>query len=396
MGAKRHVERGGAAALAGLLLITATAVAQDAKTLAELKRWHDKLTESNAVLSVQDGRQVRAQLKTWGLSVNELELEQRGWLLRLEIAVALAMGNARRAAQWLPDLQLDFPDARATVRGVAGGRCHRRCRVGQAIAREAESTRGGQEYGGVQAAAALADDRPAGAGHRGDHREWTDGCAARRNGVVLVLDFWNRRDKPGDEQVKALRGLYEALAGVGKVEFLGVNADGPAQVKAARRFAADNGYSWPQHYERRTSGAPLTHKAFRVDSSPWQIVIDGEGNVRAVGSASEAAFVYALRAAVAEARGEYPPVRPKTTDGKPAPRPKPEPPAVEPEPKAKEGPPPQVELPSNPEARTLLTRARLFRKTGKRTEAKKLLKEVIEKYPGTREAKEAAEMLPYY
>ncbi len=384
------------AALAGIVAlgVTAIAAAQDSKTLGELKRWHDKLAESKTAISVADGQQARAELKKWGLSPDKLEAEPRGQLLRLEIFAALAVGDANGAVTVLPALERDFPKTQETLRAkwmtaVAAG-----------DAQLAQQTLEQLKEGGTAKDKAIAtrlarlrlvgtpapDDEVAAEGGRK--------CPLRkRGGVVLALDFWNTREPPMERQVAALRGLAEAYAPDPKVEFLGINAGTPEQADAAKKLAAEKGYKWPQHYET-LAGAPLTEQAFHVESSPWDVLIDGDGNVRAVGAASEPEFQYALRAAVAEVKGDYPPVAPKTTEGVAAARAAGETPAVEAEKKGEkkekeEQAKPEPEPPHDPEAAKLLDQARLYLKTGKKTDAKKLLQELIEKYPNTWEAREA-------
>ena len=76
------------------------------------------------------------------------------------------------------------------------------------------------------------------------------------------------------------------------------------------------GLTWPQHYEGQAARAPLTRLAFDLDAVPRQVVVDGQGAIRAVGYATDRELCFAVRAATAEARGEYPPVLPRTRDGR--------------------------------------------------------------------------------
>ena len=208
-----------------------------------------------------------------------------------------------------------------------------------------------------------------------------------------------RKEWNGEKQVHvfgALRGLAEGYAAEPKVEFLGINDDKAEQVEAAKKLAAEKGYKWAQLYEASAGAAALTEPAFHVAASPWDVIIDGDGNVRAVGTASEPEFQYALRAAAVEAKGEYTAVAPRTIEGVAAARAAGEAPAVEAEKKGEkkkkekeEQAKPEPEPPHNEEAAKLLDQARLYLKTGKKTEAKRLLQELIEKYPNTWEAQEA-------
>lgn len=378
-------------------LLTAVSRGQSPTALEELRTWHDKLARPNVVASIEDGRQARAKLAEWNLPVPELTPEQRGQWLRLVLHAALAVGDAAKAAEVLPELEQRFPDARDTLRAawlVAGA-------TGDAEKAQRTLTRLQQAELAGEAAIARRTQRLALIGQAApDVRVATEGGASvalrARDGVVLVLDFWSLRDKPTARQVNALRDLHEQCSRRPNVEFLGVNSDPPSDVEAAKAFARDSGYTWPQHYEQAAGEAPLSERAFRVASRPWHVLIDGEGNLRAVGVAGEPEFEYAVRAAVAEAHGEYAVVRPRTVEGRVAEA------AVAARPagdtRAGAGPPtetyvPKSDLPHNEEAKRLLDQARVYLKTGRKTDAKKLLQEIVDKYPGTYEAREAEERL---
>ena len=121
----------------------------------------------------------------------------------------------------------------------------------------------------------------------------------------------------------------------------------------------------------------------------------GRGRQRAGGRRGDRAGVrLRVRAAVAEAAGEFVAVRPKTTAGVEAePRTAVKPAAPEAKEKEKEKPVASGDLPHNQEAASMLNQARVYLKTGRKTDAKKLLQEIVEKYPGTWEAKDAQETL---
>lgn len=383
------------AALAQLLLVTAGVQAQEPGASAELKTWHDKLARPGEVVSVEDGRQAREKLKAWNLPLARLEPAQRGQALRLEIYAALAVGDAARAAEYLPELQREFPDTPETlhaawlVAGAAGD--------GELAKHTLDKLKEQKAAGEKAVATRLARLKMVGQAAPEASVGTEDGktiALRQRNGVVLVVDFWQQRDKPSDKQVKALRGLFEAYSGPPTVQFLGVNSDTAADVDAAKKLAADNGYKWPQHYEQKAADAPLTNLAFHVESSPWTVIIDIEGNVRWVGAAGDPELQYALRAAAAEAKGEFASVRPKTTEGvQAATKVTPKAKVAPPEEKKEEKPVASGDLPHNPEAESMLDQARVYLKTGRKTDAKKLLKEIVEKYPGTWEAKDAKERL---
>ncbi len=394
MSTNRRVSMG----LAAILAVGGafTAVAQDSKTLGELKRWHGKLVDSKTAISVADGQQARAEFKKWDLSPDKLEAEPRGQLLRLEIFAALAVGDAGGALAVLPALERELPKAQETLRAkwmtafVAGD------------AQLAQQTLEQLKEGGTKEKAIAARlERLRLVGTAAPDREVVAEGGQKfplrkRGGAILVLDFWNTREAPTERQVAALRGLAEGYAAEPKVEFLGINDDKAEQVEAAKKLAAEKGYKWAQLYEASAGAAALTEPAFHVAASPWDVIIDGDGNVRAVGTASEPEFQYALRAAAEEAKGEYTAVAPRTIEGVAAARAAGEAPAVEAEKKGEkkkkekeEQAKPEPEPPHNEEAAKLLDQARLYLKTGKKTEAKRLLQELIEKYPNTWEAQEA-------
>ncbi len=419
MNAVSRIRGGFGTALLGVCTLLATrATAQDPQIQAELKRWHGKIADPYKAVSVEDARQAQAKLKEWNLSADKLAVEPRGQFLRLEIYTALALGDVARAAERLPELELDFPNAPETaqaaylVAGAAGD--------AERATQKLEKLRELKAEGGKLLSTRSRQLRMVGQLAPSMDVKTEDGQTfplRHRTGVALVLDFWSLRQKPTDEQLRALSGLREEVAADSKVRFLGINSDAPAQVAAAQKFANENGLVWPQHFERKLTNPPLTQEAFHCGPPPWQIVIDGRGYIRAVGSADEPALHYALRAVAAETNGTYKALNPKTSTGemialppepkedKPAqpPAAKPDQPGKPDQPKPGEKPQvkpkenqPQGELPSNDEARALLDRARLYLKTGKKTEAKQILHQIIDKYPGTREAKEAKELLQYY
>lgn len=387
------------ACLLGLLAITAAgsirALGQDADALAELTRLHERLAESRAVLSVEDGRAALAQLERWGWQPADLPADARGAWLRTSVYAALAMGDAKRAADALALLQQDGKDATDTLRAawsvaVAAGDAQ--------LAKEMLAVLGDRKL-----ARAKAIERRLRRLERVGHPApdttaktslGRDVALRKRFGVALVLDFWTTAQPPDDSDVAATKALYQSVARDPKIEFLGVNSDPPAKLDEARKFVASAGLAWPQHYEEAAGAPPLTAGAFGVESQPWQVLIDAEGNVRAVGTAGEPEFVYAVRAALAEARGDYAVVRPKTTAGVVATPTEYELPAVaqgETRPPAAE----EEDLPHNPDAQRLLDEARTFLKTGMKKKARELLERIVREYPGTWEARDAQRRLSY-
>lgn len=365
------------ALLTATLLAVLPATAEDSDRLAEVKTWHTKVAAAKGALPADLGRQALEQLKKWGFAPTGLEPEARRQLLELEICGCLATGDAARAKTRLTDLQAVAPDARETLRlawfvGLAAG-----------DAALGKRTLAHLKEKGVVKAEAVAERLQwlELVGEAAPDRELTaepsrSVALRRRAGVVLLLDFWTLREKPDQQALAALRDLLSEFTSQRQVEFVGVNLD--AQTDAARTFATEAGYGWPQVYA--AGDAQTLSDAFHVRGPWWQVIVDGDGFVRAAGSIREPGLVYALRSAVAEARGDHVAVRPVNVDGQPAQ-------VAASEQKKDEAA--EQEPPHDPEAARLLDQARLYLKTGKKTEARKLLQELIEKYPNTWEAREA-------
>lgn len=386
------------------VLALASAMAQDidpkqlAASLQELKKLHDELAQPGKIVDRQQGLDALERINQLGVieaqQMDKLSQDERGLLLRTEIWAAAIAGNAKRAMDRVPALLKSVGDARAMQEAAYVAACT----AGDAKAADAALKELATLVPGDQRRAVS------------ERRRWVrdvgkpapevalaleDGTSvevANRKDVALVIDFWNVLSKPAAAQVDALKKLHESFGGDSHVVFAGVNADPPARLGKAQEFAKEAGYPWKQLYEEKAAGAPITHEAFKVASTPWVVLIDRNGIVRAVGEPTSPAFVYAVRAAVAEARGDHPPVLARTIDGKEAEPYKP--PVVT----AKSGGAAAGggggAKPSNPEAAELLKQARLYLKTGKKTDAKKILQEIIEKYPGTKEAEEAGYLMP--
>jgi hypothetical protein len=135
------------------------------------------------------------------------------------------------------------------------------------------------------------------------------------DGIALLLDFWSTRQPPEPVQVAAVQRLANEYANNPRLRVIGINSDDEGALDAARDHARTAGLTWPQHYEGRTARAPLTRLAFDLDAVPRQVVVDGQGAIRAVGYATDRELCFAVRAAAAEARGEFAPVLPRTRDG---------------------------------------------------------------------------------
>lgn len=360
----------------GLLCSAQIASGDERANIQALQRLHEGLCDPGRVLSAEQGQQALESLREWNLSTNRLDQEQNRWLLETEIYAALAIGDVQRAARKMSELRQLFPERREMLEAA------------YLVATAAGDGEAGQ--GALKALGKVVDSKERKA--LGRRRRWSrhlgqpvpdvdipleDGnkmSARQRYGNVLVVDFWNTHDVT-EQYAQALKTLRAAYSSEFRVQFVGINSDSEARVDQARAFAEAAGYTWPQHYERKAGRAPITHKAFHAGSPPWTVVIDGAGRIRAVGAVTEPAFCYALRATVAEVTGKLAGERPAPHKGKKRVA--------------------KSDLPSDPEAQALLRKARTFLKTGMKKKAKELLKEIIRKYPGTREARDAQERLDY-
>lgn len=209
----------------------------------------------------------------------------------------------------------------------------------------------------------------------------------KRGDELLILDFWNVLAPPPKESIAALKKVVERYGEAHKLSIVSVNADSEARFDRAQKWVAENKLDWHQVYEKVAVGAPITHTAFKAQAAPWTVMVDTLGQVRFVGDAASPAFETTLRAALAEAAGEFPPMTADRRSGKA------DAPATAK--KDAEQPGEDKARPSNPEAQAKLRQARVFRRTGKSADAKRLLEEIIANYPGTQEAKEAQEDLGY-
>jgi len=367
--------------------------AQSEDTLAELQRLHARVADPRRVVPADEAEQALELLSSWKLSRQNLAPEHLARLLETQTYIFLALGDAATAQTQLQLLQDRFPDAPGTLQ------------VAWLVACAAGDAELGVEVARKLGQAAPGDEKP----RWSQRRRWMSGVGvdapdaeiraedmteystARRGRSVLVIDFWNVLARPEPDESKALVALYKEYRDSDNFELVGVNADGEARVEQARKFASDAGYVWSQRYEQTSTNAPITHQAFKAGRPPWVVLVDSYSFVRAIGAASEPGFQYAVRAAVSEARGKYPPVPPRDKDGKQR--------GAAVAQKGDEGksggaqPPAKGDLPSNVEAAAKLQQARLFWKGGRKTDAKKLLEEIVRDFPNTREAKEAAEWL---
>jgi hypothetical protein len=373
-------------------LVRSTAWAQPDPRLSGLQRLHDRIADAGQVLTAKDAKQAADRLAEWRLKSEQLAPDDRARLRRVELYVALAEGDARTALERARALLSDGTADRVTFEAAYLAACA-----------------AGDAQLGTQALRKLSrfvhgDERR----RLSQRRRWlrrvgkkapevvirtedmTEFSTTQRGDRVLLIDFWNVRVPPDDQDIKALRELYQQYRRTRHVDFVGVNADAEARVDEAKQFAENNRYAWKQRYEYEARHAPLTDQAFQAGNPPWSVFIDTLGYVRAVGAASEPGLQYALRAAVAEAAGDHEIVLPRTREGRQPTRPSAQ---IRPEPKAPQADEPAGEPPSNPEALRKLRLARTYLRTGKRSDAKRLFEEIVRDYPGTREAQEAQEYL---
>ncbi|MFQ5807321.1 MAG: redoxin domain-containing protein [Phycisphaerae bacterium] len=363
---------------------------QSKATLRELRKLHERLADPDRVLTARQAKQAADRLAEWRLAPEKLPPADRARLWRIQVCIGLAKGAARMALEPAQALQAEFPDEPAALEAAylaacAAGDAKLGTDTLKKLSRSAnreQRRRLSQRRRWIRGVGQKAPDVLI------RTEDMTEFSTTRRGDRVLLIDFWNVLLPPDEKEVRALRDLYEEYRHSLHVEFVGVNADAEARVDEARKFAQENGFVWKQRYEYQARQAPITHEAFHAGKPPWQVLIDTFGYVRAIGAASEPGFQYALRAAIAETRGDQEIVMPRTHDGKQPTRP-----SALVEPKAKESKPPAGELPSNPEALAKLRLARTYLKTGKRTDAKRLFEEIVRQYPGTPEAKEAQEYL---
>lgn len=379
-----------AALVATAAFLTPPAAAQSADALRELAQQYERVT-SGKPLSMDEGYELLDKLYEWDLSASELSPAQRTQLLIVEVYANLATGNASQARTRLGEVTgpaADSPQAAAAALDVAlaSGDAPAAAKALDKLAavadgRQKESLAAVRK--GLERIGKPAPQTELKAGDKTIRPHF-------RSGLVLLVDFWNTSDTDADAAA-ALARLQKDFADELYLELVGVNTDARADLEKAEALAKERGFVWPIVYEQRSKGA-LLQRAFDAGKPPWQMLIDRDGHIRAVGHVTQPGFAYAVYAAVAEARGNFTPQIPIALDGKPARRP----PADDAGPRvAKPGDKPAAtaDLPSNPEALAKLRQAHALRRGGSRTAAKKLYEEIVRDFPGTKEAAEAQEYL---
>lgn len=382
-----------AAAAIGLVLTTLPAFAQNANKMAldDMKQMHDRLARPDAVVSVDDARNARKKIKEWGFERAALKPDQQESLLRLELYAALGVGDAAQALETASKLNAAAPGKRSTIEAAylaamcAGDaqRADARLRDMLEKASGADKEVATQRRRWVKQVGTLAPDVTI----QTDDESY---AARKREKRILVIDFWNTLKQPESGQIATLKRIYDENKASAAFQMVGVNADSESRLEKAREFARASGFEWKQLYEKKITGAPISHEAFKIGSGAWQVLIDGRGVIRAVGPAAEPSFTYALRASLAETFGEFKPLLPRNVEGEIPAELRP----AEPEPKTPEVAVRNNEpLKSSPEAKNLWNQALVFMKTGKKSEAKKLFQEIVDKYPNSLEARDARDML---
>lgn len=382
-------------------LLARPAFAQGAIALEELKQLHDRIARVDQVLAPQEAADARSRLRAWNFSPESLKPPQRELLARVETFTALGLGDAggaRKAWARLADLA---PRKRSTIEaGYLVAAAAADAQQADAHLKEIfEKMTGAEKQQVMERRRWLRQVGKLAPQVTIDAGEAT--IAARdRKRVVLLIDFWNTLNPPGSGELATLQRIYEEHKGSATFSMVGINADSEARLEKARTYARENGLTWPQCYEKKSAGAPLTHAAFEAGRPPWQVLIDGRGVIRAVGSAGEPGFRYALRAALAETVGDFDAPAPRDLDGR-----TPDelrsaaalPGAVSsPDPTAPETPPPAPDLKSDPQAANLFRQAQILMKNKtKKAEAKALLQRIIDEYPNSLEARDARDILPH-
>ena len=370
------------------------AFGQSAATLSELQKLHGALTKPGTVISRDQAKQAEGRLLEWGLTADTMSGEAKRRLLAVEALAAAGLGDAAKAGQKAVALLPEAGDDIAALEAAYAAACA----AGDAQTAEGALKKLGEKSQG-DAKKAVGRRRLwiAQVGREAPDISITtddvkDINPRKRGDKVLIIDFWNMLSEPSKDYLERIAKLHAEVKDDANAEFLGVNADAESRVEKAKAFAKQSGMNWPQRYEGVALKAPVTHEAFKAGQPPWVALIDSYGYIRAVGAPGEAGFEYAVRAALAEARGDFPPANPRSRDGKQAKR---ESQTISGGAgnKPAAGAAPAGELPSNPEARKLLIEAHAMRRTGMKTKAKELYERIIGEFPGTKEAKEAQDWL---
>ncbi len=383
-------------ALAFALSMAANFCRAEDKLPADIEELHKQIAAAKGPLAAQAAREALAKFEAARLDLSTLSGVDRVKALQVEVTVRLATGDARsalaRAAELLNEAGADADALRTVWQAAAAGGD---AKLGDDVAKRLGAAdpkakkwvqRARRQLKAVGREAPAQTIQPT----EGDPLDLRD-----RRGRALLIYFWSLRAAPSAETLSAWNETTALLLDLGSGEFLIVNVDKPARHEAAKALLAEHSAAKKSAYPDDATVEKLID-GFDAGVPPFGVVIDALGFVRTIADADSAELAYAARCAALESSGEIEPVLTRRVDGKQAKPPDSEPqvsdaPAPGSNPRVSQTP---TEKPSNPEAAELLKQARLYRKTGKLSEAKRICQEIIEKYPGTKEAEEAEYMLP--
>lgn len=376
-------------------LATPALRAQPEQLLQSIGEFYEQFARSDRVIDTPEAKQAASRLEGWRVDAEDLPQETQAQVTAIRTYVALATGAAATAREHYESLDESFRQTRDGLElGFLVACACGDNELGENAIRQLRRVVDRDER------RALADKRRwlRTMGERApDESIRTDEMEEipirRRVDQILIIDFWNLVTPPGDEHPQALRSLYERYGDRRDVQFVGINADAESRIAEARAFAEQHEFKWPQRYEGTSVDAPLTHETFHAGNPPWLVLIDASGYIRCIGTAAEPGFHYALRAALAEARGDAKPMLPAGGEGRQAEPGAPGAPADAAKPKQDKEREPQEELKSNPDAANLLKQARTYIRLRQHQRAKELLQRIVNEYPGTLEARKAREWL---
>lgn len=375
---KKNGRRGIVCGVTFVGLIAQFATADDA---ARLMRFHQAIVNPQKVISEDRGDKTRDFLDGADLQKDNLDSNAKVAAQQLDVFAELARGNAAGALQSFEKLAAERPDDLLT---------HQAGYLVGAAAGNAELA--------DRSLTALATMEP---GKRDEYRERSTrldfvgrkfaeipGLNDGDNKKVLVLDIWSTQDKRDSRREAALARAFADYGKQDQVQFVGFCADDQPTaepvVKSSRR-------TWPQHYVDSTPFA-TAKSALRFEETPLVLVVDAAGFVRASAAADDPAFHYALRAAAHEAANEFVVVPPRDRAGVGAYADPSKSEVIKPAKPAAQADATPTRV-NSPEAEKLLERARLFTRTGRKNDARKLLQQILDEYPNSMQAEEAESRL---
>lgn len=377
-------------ALAALLVILGGSSVLSAQTSGRLKEFYESLVNGG----VAPLEQAYAALDWIALENPQVQGQQRTMLLLVQAHASAAVGQLGGAERALAELKSASVDTQETRRArllvaVAAGDAATQLSLIDLLLKDAAGDER-QQLGRLRADAKRIGEKAPGVKIPVPNEE--DVRPAARAETPLLVDFWNLKKAPDEKLIAALQALHAELKDAAFFEMVSVNGDGgDAALKKAQDFAKEKGYVWKKRFEGRTTRSPIRDDAFKTRDEPHHFLIDGRGFIRAIGRATEPGFVYAVRAAVAEASGDAAYRSPINAQGEPSVPP--------PQAAASGGRKPSGdggaggELESNPEAASKLIMARTYLRQRLFRKAREAFEAIVRDYPNTKEAKEAAEYL---